>query len=116
MPGRGVLKYFSVRGSAAEQGTIFRILPLEQGITFVKVGSMTGSIFVILTLKRHCRPSGLQECDVNPFDCNISTFSDRFLTYFQGEGTILSEETQGHGIKGDLKRKFLLMQAKGPVD
>ena len=33
------------RGRAAEQGIIFRIPSPGQGIIFVKVGSMTGSIF-----------------------------------------------------------------------
>ena len=49
---RGVLIYFSVRGRAAEQGIIFRIPTPGQGIVFVKVGSMTGSIFVIFDSKR----------------------------------------------------------------
>ena len=39
-----VLIYFSVRGRAAEQGIIFRILTPVQGIIFVKIGSTTGSI------------------------------------------------------------------------
>ena len=46
--GVGVLLYFSARGRADEQGIIFRILTLGQGIIFVNIGSMTGSIFVIL--------------------------------------------------------------------
>ena len=45
--GGGVLIYFSVRGRAAEQGIIFRIPTPGQGIIFVKICSMTGSIFVI---------------------------------------------------------------------
>ena len=49
---RGVLIYFSVRGRAAEQGLIFRISIPGQGIIFVKIGSMTGSIFVIFDSKR----------------------------------------------------------------
>ena len=53
VPGGGVvLIYFSVRGSAAEQGIIFRIPNPEQGIIFVKIGSMTGSIFVIFDSER----------------------------------------------------------------
>ena len=50
--GRGVLIYFSVRGRAAEEGIIFRILTPEQGIIFVKISSMTGSIFVIFDSER----------------------------------------------------------------
>ena len=50
--GGGVLIYFSVRGRAAEQGIIFRIPTPGQGIIFVKIGSMTGSIFVIFDSKR----------------------------------------------------------------
>ena len=42
-----VLIYFSVRGRAAEQGIIFRIPTPGQGIIFVKISSMKGSIFVI---------------------------------------------------------------------
>ena len=42
-----VLIYFSVRGRAAQQGIIFRIPTPGQGIIFVQIGSMTGSIFVI---------------------------------------------------------------------
>ena len=48
----GVLIYFSVRGRAAEQGIIFRIPTPGQGITFVKIGSMTGYIFVIFDPER----------------------------------------------------------------
>ena len=51
-PGGGVLIYFSVRGRAAEQGIIFRIPTPGQGIIFVKIGSMTGSIFVIFDSER----------------------------------------------------------------
>ena len=47
-----VLIYFSVRGRAAEQGIIFRIPTPGQGIIFVKIGSMTGSIFVIFDSER----------------------------------------------------------------
>ena len=47
-----VLTYFSVRGRAAEQGIIFRILTPGQGIIFVQIGSMTGSIFVIYDSER----------------------------------------------------------------
>ena len=50
--GGGVLIYFSVRGRAAEQGIIFRIPTPGQGIIFVKIGSMTGSIFVIFDSER----------------------------------------------------------------
>ena len=49
---RGVLICFSARGRAAEQGIIFRIPTPGQGIVFVKIGSMTGSIFVIFDSKR----------------------------------------------------------------
>ena len=51
-PGGGVLIYFSVRGRAAGQGIIFRIPTPGQGIIFVKIGSMTGSIFVIFDSER----------------------------------------------------------------
>ena len=50
--GEGVLIYFSARGRAAEQGVIFRIPTPGQGINFVKIGSMTGSIFVIFAFER----------------------------------------------------------------
>ena len=43
---------FSVRGRAAEQGIIFRIPTPGQGIIFVKIGSMTGSIFFIFDSER----------------------------------------------------------------
>ena len=48
--GGGLLIYFSVRGRAAEQGINFSILTPELGIIFVKIGSMTGSIFVTFDL------------------------------------------------------------------
>ena len=48
----GVLIYFSVRGRATEQGIIFRIPTPGQGIIFVKIGSMTGSTFVIFDSER----------------------------------------------------------------
>ena len=57
--GGGILIYFSVRERAAEQGIIFRIPTPGQGIIFVKIGSMTGSIFVILTQKGRFRPLAL---------------------------------------------------------
>ena len=47
-----VLIYFSVRGRAAEQGIILRIPSPGQGIIFVKIGSMTGPIFVIFDSER----------------------------------------------------------------
>ena len=47
-----VLVYFSVRGRAAEQGIIFRIPTPVQGIIFVKISSMTGSIVVISDSER----------------------------------------------------------------
>ena len=50
--GGGVLKYFSPWGCAAEQGIIFRIPTLGQGIIFVKIGSMTGFMFVIFDSER----------------------------------------------------------------
>ena len=81
-PGGGVLIYFSVRGRAAGQGIIFRIPTPGQGIIFVKIGSMTGSIFVILTPKGRFRPFALCECDSNRLDGNVSTFFDRFRTNF----------------------------------
>ena len=52
---RGPQRYyyvFSVRGRAAEQGIIFRITTPGQGIIFVKIGSMAGSIFVIFDSER----------------------------------------------------------------
>ena len=51
---RGVLKNFSVRGRAAEQGIIFRIPTPGQGVMSVKVGTMTGSIFVMFDFERSC--------------------------------------------------------------
>ena len=95
--GGGVLIYFSVRGRAAEQGIIFRIPTPGQGIIFVKIGSMTGSIFVILTPKGLCRPFALCECDSNRLDGNISTIFDRFRTNFLAD-TTLPKETKGQGI------------------
>ena len=50
--GGGLLIYFSVRGRAAEQGIIFRIPTPGQGIVFVKIGFVTGSIFVSCDSKR----------------------------------------------------------------
>ena len=38
-----------------------------------------GSIWSFLTPKGRCRPFALNECDLNCWDGNISTFSDRFL-------------------------------------
>ena len=51
-PGGGVLIYFSVRGRAAEQGIIFKISTPGQRIIFIKINSMTGSIFVFFDSKR----------------------------------------------------------------
>ena len=50
--GGGILIYFSVRGRAAKQCIIFRIPTPGQGIIFVRIGSMTGSIFVIFDSER----------------------------------------------------------------
>ena len=50
--GGGVLIYFSERGRAAEQGIIFRLPTPGQGIIFVKIGSITGSLFVICDSER----------------------------------------------------------------
>ena len=52
IPGGGVLIYFSVRGRAAGQGIIFRIPTPGQGFIFVKIGFMTGSIFVFFDSER----------------------------------------------------------------
>ena len=52
IPGEGVLIYFSVGEGAAEQSIIFRIPTPGQGIIFVKIGSMAGSIFVIFDSER----------------------------------------------------------------
>ena len=43
-----------------------------------------GSIWSFLTPKRRCRPFALSEYDLNRLDGNTFTFSDRFLTNFQG--------------------------------
>ena len=43
-----------------------------------------GSIWSFLAPKRRSRPFALREYDLNRLDGNISTFSDRFLTNFQG--------------------------------
>ena len=50
--GGGYSYIFSVWGRAAEQGIIFRITTPGQGIIFVKIGSMTGSIFVSFDSER----------------------------------------------------------------
>ena len=50
--------YFAVRGRAVEQGIVFRLLTPGQGIIFVKIGSMTGSIFVIFDSLRSFSPGG----------------------------------------------------------
>ena len=50
--GGGVLIYFFVRERAAEQGINFRIPTPGRGIIFAKIGSMTGSIFVIFDSER----------------------------------------------------------------
>ena len=50
--GGGVLMYLYVRGRAAEQGIIFRIPTPGQGTIFVKIGSLTGSIFAIFDPER----------------------------------------------------------------
>ena len=53
-----------------------------------------GSIWSFLTPKGRCRPCARNEYDLNCWDGNISTFSDRFFYEFPGQGTILTEETQ----------------------
>ena len=85
VPGGWVLIYFSVRGRAAEQGIILRIPTPGQGIIFVKIGSMTGSIFVIFDSERSFKPFSLCECDSSRLDGNISTFFDIFRTNFLAE-------------------------------
>ena len=50
--GGGGTHIFFRRVRAAEQGIIFRIPTPGQGIVFVEIGSMTGSIFVIFDSKR----------------------------------------------------------------
>ena len=50
-PGGGT-RIFFVWGSATEQGIIFRIPTLGQGIIFVKISSMIGSMFVIFDSER----------------------------------------------------------------
>ena len=82
--GKGGYSYFSVRGRAAEQGIIFRIPTAGQGIILIKIGSATGSIRSFLILKRRCRPFTLREYDLTRLGGNMSTFSDRFLTNFNG--------------------------------
>ena len=81
-PGGEGTHIFSVRRRAAEQGIIFRILTPGQGIIFVKIGSMMGSLF---DSERWFRPFALCECDSNRLDGNISTFFDRFHTNFLAE-------------------------------
>ena len=49
--GGGLPIYFSLRGRAEEQGVIFSIPTPGQGIIFVKISSITGSILVILDLQ-----------------------------------------------------------------
>ena len=87
----GVLIYFSVRGRAAEQGIIFRIPTQVDSYHFCKNRLHglhdrvhMGSIWSFLTRKRCSWPFALREYDLNRLDGNISTFSDRFLTNFQG--------------------------------
>ena len=51
-PVGGTHMIFTLRGRAAEQGIIFRIPTPGLGIIFVKIGCMTGSIFVIFYSER----------------------------------------------------------------
>ena len=74
--------YFSVRERSAEQGIIFRIVTPRQGIIFVKIGSITGSTFVIFDSERSFTQFAICECDSNRLDGNISTFFDRCFTNF----------------------------------
>ena len=76
---------FFCTGRAAEQGIIFRIPTPGQGIIFVKIGSMTGSKFVIFDSERSFRPLALYEFDSNRLNGNISTFFDRVGTNFLAE-------------------------------
>ena len=77
-----VIIYFSVRGRAAELGIIFRIPAPGQGIIFVKIGCMTGSMFVIFDSEGPFRPFELCKCDSNRLEGKITTFFDRFRTKF----------------------------------
>ena len=97
--GGGVLIYFSVRGRAAVQGIIFRILTMGQGIIFVKIGSMTGSIFVIFDSERLFYIGHLHSVNVIQIAW-IAIFPHFSIDFVQIslQATILSEETKGQGI------------------
>ena len=60
-----------------------------------------------LTLKCRCRPFALCECDLNRWNGNISTFSDRFLTNFQGRGLFYLKK-----LKNRILFKNVLLQDK----
>ena len=54
-----------------------------------------GSIWSFLTPKRRSRPFSLRDYDLNRLDGNISTFSDRFLTNFQGRAQFCLKKLNG---------------------
>ena len=81
--------YFSVRGCAAEQGIIFKILTLRQSIIFVKICSMTGSIYVIFYSERLLKPFTLCECDSDCLDGNLFSVFDRLLQISFAEHNVI---------------------------
>ena len=100
--------YFSIRGHAAEQGIIFRILTPGQGIIFVKIRFTKGSRRLLFTPKRRRRPFGFCEYDLNRLDGNISTFCNRFLINFQGRAKFCLKK-----LKDRLLFKNVLLQDRG---
>ena len=62
------------------------------------VSSMTGSIFCNLSPGHRCRPFALCKCDVNCLDGNISAFSDKFLTNFQGSAQLFLKELKDRAL------------------
>ena len=59
-------------------------LPRHRVLFLQKLAPRQGLYLSFLTLKCRCRPFTIHECDLNHLDGNISTFSDGFLTKFEG--------------------------------
>ena len=87
-----------MRGRAAEQGIIFRIPTPGQGIVFVKIGFMTGFIFVIFDSKKvilgHLHSANVIQI------VWMAIFPHFWIDFVQIslQSTNLSEETKGQGI------------------
>ena len=96
-----VLIYFSVRGRAADQGIIFRISTPEQGIIFVQIGSMTGSISLHIChfLLRKVVLDNLHSANVIQIAW-MAIFPQFSIDFEQISllSTTLSKETKGQGI------------------